>query len=55
MPSSAAPVDVSGRPLALRDVDLDAFLHPKTVVQKGVKAEEAKQLIDIFFKGLRDV
>ena len=30
-------------------------LHPKTVVQKGVKAEEAKQLIDIFFKGLRDV
>jgi len=30
-------------------------LHPKTVVQKGVKADEAKQLIDTFFKGLRDV
>lgn len=30
-------------------------LHPKTVVQHGVKEEEAKQLIDIFFKGLRDL
>ncbi|HEU5147256.1 MAG TPA: nucleoside deaminase [Chryseosolibacter sp.] len=28
-------------------------LHPKTVVEKGVKAEEAKKLIDIFFKELR--
>src|SRR5690349_18246684 len=34
MPSSA-PVDVSGRPLALRDVDLDAFLHPTTVAVIG--------------------
>lgn len=30
-------------------------LHPKTVVEKGVKAEEAKLLIDTFFKGLRRV
>jgi tRNA(adenine34) deaminase len=30
-------------------------LHPKTVVEKGVKAEEAKRLIDEFFRGLRDV
>jgi tRNA(adenine34) deaminase len=30
-------------------------LHPKTLVQHGVKEEEAKQLIDLFFKGLRDV
>jgi acyl-CoA synthetase (NDP forming) len=35
MPASAAPVDVSGRPLALRDVDLDAFLHPTTVAVIG--------------------
>ena len=28
-----APRDVSGRPLALRDVDLDAFLHPKMFKQ----------------------
>ena len=30
-------------------------LHPKTVVQKGVMAGEAKTLIDTFFRGLRDV
>ena len=30
-------------------------LHPKTVVQKGVMAEEAKTLIDTFFRGLRGV
>ena len=30
-------------------------LHPKTVVEKGVMAGEAKTLIDTFFKGLRDV
>ena len=29
------PVDVSGRPLALRDVDLDVFLHPKSVAVIG--------------------
>lgn len=30
------------------------LLHPKTTVQSGVKAEEAKKLIDTFFKGLRE-
>ncbi len=30
------------------------LLHPKTVVVKGVKGEEAKGLIDRFFKTLRD-
>ena len=30
-------------------------LHPKTLVEKGVKSDEAKELIDTFFKGLRDV
>ena len=30
------------------------ILHPKTLVQTGVKAQEAKNLIDRFFKGLRD-
>jgi tRNA(adenine34) deaminase len=28
-------------------------LHPKTLVETGVKAEEARQLIDTFFSGLR--
>ena len=28
-------------------------LHPKTLVEKGVQAEEAKKLIDLFFQGLR--
>lgn len=42
MPSSAAPVDVSGRPLALRDVDLDAFLHPKTVAVIGASENLTK-------------
>lgn len=31
------------------------ILHPKTVVEKGVKADEAKLLIDTFFKGLREI
>lgn len=31
------------------------LLHPKTAVVTGVKAEEAKKLIDTFFKGLRHV
>lgn len=30
------------------------LLHPKTVVQKGVKAEECKSLIDDFFKRIRN-
>lgn len=29
------------------------LLHPKTEVQKGVKAVEAKELIDQFFKNIR--
>src|SRR5690606_16178547 len=28
-------------------------LHPKTEIKKGVKADEAKALIDTFFKGIR--
>jgi acetate---CoA ligase (ADP-forming) len=35
-------VDVSGRPLALRDVDLDAFLHPKTIAVIGASEQSAK-------------
>ena len=31
----ATPSDVSGRPLALRDVDLDRFLHPQTIAVIG--------------------
>ena len=31
------------------------ILHPKTIVEKGVKSEEAKQLIDTFFKRIREV
>ena len=30
------------------------LLHPKTKVQKGIMAEEAKKLIDNFFRRLRD-
>lgn len=37
-----APVDVSGRPLALRDVDLDTFLHPKTIAVIGASEQSAK-------------
>jgi acyl-CoA synthetase (NDP forming) len=41
---AAAPLglDVSGRPLALRDVDLDAFLHPKTIAVIGASEQSAK-------------
>jgi acyl-CoA synthetase (NDP forming) len=42
MSSSAAQVDVSGRPLALRDVDLDAFLHPRTVAVIGASENMRK-------------
>lgn len=31
------------------------LLHPKTTVKSGVKAEEAKKLIDTFFKKLREI
>ena len=30
------------------------ILHPRTVVEKGVKADDAKSLIDEFFRGLRE-
>lgn len=30
------------------------LLHPKTLVEKGIRAEEAKRLIDTFFRGLRE-
>jgi acyl-CoA synthetase (NDP forming) len=43
MPDPARPpLDVSGRPLALRDVDLDAFLHPRTVAVIGASEQSAK-------------
>ncbi len=35
-------LDVSGRPLALRDVDLDAFLHPKSIALIGASEQSAK-------------
>ena len=38
----ATNVDVSGRPLALRDVDLDAFLHPKSIALIGASERSAK-------------
>jgi acyl-CoA synthetase (NDP forming) len=38
----ARPTDVSGRPLRLRDVDIDAFLHPKTIAVIGASEMSAK-------------
>src|SRR5437660_3448703 len=38
----AAPLDVSGRPLRLRDVDIGAFLHPKTIAVIGASDQSAK-------------
>ena len=34
--------DVSGRPLRLRDVDLDTFLHPTTVAVIGASESRGK-------------
>jgi len=42
MPESRLPVDVSGRPLRLRDVDLDTFLHPTTVAVIGASEASRK-------------
>jgi acyl-CoA synthetase (NDP forming) len=43
MPSSTDPHrDVSGRPLALRDVDLDVFLHPRSVAVVGASDASRK-------------
>ena len=39
---SRCGIDVSGRPLRLRDVDLDAFLHPKTIAVIGASEQSAK-------------
>ena len=41
-PSAAADVDVSGRALHLRDVDIGAFLHPKTIALIGASEAPAK-------------
>src|SRR5215510_13461682 len=41
-PSLASDVDVSGRVLQLRDVDIDAFLHPKTIAVIGASQQSAK-------------
>ena len=45
-PSAPAPtgpaVDVSGRALQLRDVDIAAFLHPKTIAVIGASEQSAK-------------
>jgi acyl-CoA synthetase (NDP forming) len=38
----ARPTDVSGRPLRLRDVDIGAFLHPKTIAVIGASESSAK-------------
>ena len=35
-------VDVSGRALRLRDVDIGAFLHPKTIAVIGASEQSAK-------------
>jgi acyl-CoA synthetase (NDP forming) len=38
----AEPVDVSGRPLALRDLDLDRFFRPRAVAVVGASDTEGK-------------
>jgi acetate---CoA ligase (ADP-forming) len=40
--SARPPIDVSGRPLELRDVDLDAFLNPKTIALIGASEQSRK-------------
>ena len=40
--AASAGVDVSGRPLALRPVDLDTFLHPKAIALIGASEQSAK-------------
>ncbi len=42
MPSSKESRDVSGRLLALRDVDLDVFLHPRSVAVVGASDASRK-------------
>jgi len=38
----SVPVDVSGRPLELRPVDLQTFLHPKAIALIGASEQSAK-------------
>ena len=42
MPNDRPAADVSGRPLRLRDVDLDTFLNPKTIAVIGASEQSAK-------------
>src|SRR6185503_11898708 len=39
---SSAKLDVSGRPLDLRAVDLDTFLHPRAIAVIGASEQSAK-------------
>jgi acyl-CoA synthetase (NDP forming) len=39
---SPPPLDVTGRPLRLRDVDLDTFLHPRSVAVIGASDKPGK-------------
>ena len=41
-PAATLPLDVSGRPLELRAVDLDTFLHPKAIALIGASEQSAK-------------
>ena len=42
MPKSRPATDVSGRPLDLRDVDLDTFLNPKTIAVIGASEQSGE-------------
>jgi acetate---CoA ligase (ADP-forming) len=42
LPTDRSVFDVSGRPLRLRDVDLDTFLDPKTIAVIGASEQSAK-------------
>lgn len=41
-PQAHLPLDVTGRPLRLRDVDLDTFLHPRTVAVIGASEQPGR-------------
>jgi len=41
-PDTSGPLDVSGRPLELRTVDLDTFLHPRAIALIGASEQSAK-------------